>query len=270
VPTVREFARRYLEEEAKAKLKPGSHRNYASYVSKHIVPAIGTMKLDHVKTRDIADLHGKIGKRSPIVANRGVECLGSIFKYGATCGLVPKGNNPAASVTPFREHARERFLSAVELARLGETLTLAETVGLPWKDSTSKHVPKRKQRTVIDARAAAGIRLLVLTGLRLREVLNLRWVDIDFQHGVALLSDSKVGRRYTVLNAPALRILNDLEQIGDFVIAGSERTRPRADLNRPWRAIRRHAGLDGVRTAPGITGWHAGTCASSGPRSSSA
>jgi hypothetical protein len=46
MPTFREFAGRYLDEEAKAKLKPRTVVNYEIYLSRHAIPAIGTMKLD--------------------------------------------------------------------------------------------------------------------------------------------------------------------------------------------------------------------------------
>ncbi len=107
--------------------------------------------------------------------------------------------------------------------------------------------PETNQKTVIDRHACDAIRLLILTGLRLREVLNMKWADIDFERGVALLPDTKTGRRYAVLSAPALTLLQEIENLGDYVIRGDARDKPRHDLNRPWRAIRAHAGLDDVR-----------------------
>jgi hypothetical protein len=45
---------------------------------------------------------------------------------------VPRSTNPTEDVVSFREKARTRYLSDDEIARLGETLALAETVGLPY------------------------------------------------------------------------------------------------------------------------------------------
>lgn len=247
IPTMEKFAQRYLEEEAETKLKAGTQRNYKSYISKYISPALGTAKLDKIQPDELARLHRRIGKERPTVANRVIECVGSIFKYAAICGLVPKGHNPAAGITAFKEAARERFLSAAEITKLGDTLARAEGEGLPWKASNSKHVPKVKQATIIDRHAAAGIRLLILTGWRLREVLHLKWSEVDFERGVALLADTKTGRRYAVLTAPALVILKELDRLGEYVIAGADKDKPRSDLNRPWRAVRSYAGLDEVR-----------------------
>lgn len=250
MPTFREFATRYLDEEASAKLKPRTTVNYRIYLSKHTYPAIGTIKLDKIDTAHLARLHRRIGQTHPMTANRVVECISSVYRYAATCGLVTRGFNPASLVQAFREQRRERFLSADELARLGDGIREAESVGIPWiiheAKPNKKHIPKNR-RTIIDPHAAAALRLLILTGARLREILHLRWEHVDFERGILLLPDSKTGRKAIVLNAPALSILASLSNRDDFVIAGYSKGKPRADLNRPWRAVSRYAKLEGVR-----------------------
>jgi len=66
-----------------------------------------------------------------------------------------------------------------------------------------------------------------------------------------LLPDSKTGKKAIVLNAPALDILGNLPRVGAYVIAGQaagmDTDKPRSDLNRPWRAIVKRAGLQGLR-----------------------
>ena len=137
------------------------------------------------------------------------------------------------------------------MLELGAALHEAETIGVEWEvdeaKPTAKHVPKRARRTILGPHPVAAIRLLLLTGCRLREVLHLRWEHIDWERGLALLPDSKVGRRYVVLNAPALAVLNGLPRLTEFVIPGDHSDKPRSDLNRPWRLISRRAGLIGVR-----------------------
>jgi integrase len=63
-----------------------------------------------------------------------------------------------------------------------------------------------------------------------------------------MLPDSKTGARPVWLNAAALAVLETLSTIrrGDYVIAGEQPDQPRADLNKPWRQIVKHARLDGV------------------------
>ena len=89
--------------------------------------------------------------------------------------------------------------------------------------------------------------MLLFTGCRLREILHLRWVDIDFDRGLVLLPSSKTGKRVVVLNGPALHVLDQLPRLGPYVIAGNDPKRPRSDLNKPWAALTRRAGLSGLR-----------------------
>jgi integrase len=152
----------------------------------------------------------------------------------------------------FREQRRERFLTTEELSRLGEAIRDAETTGVAWEfdqtKPTAKHLPNdENRRTLIGPHTAAALRLLILTGARLREILNLRREWVDLERGLLLLPDSKTGRKSIVLNAPAMAVLAILPRIGAYVIAGDNPQKPRADLNRPWPAVTKHAGLEGVR-----------------------
>lgn len=250
--TFREFAERYLREEAEAKLKLGTVVNYRICIRKHAVPEIGSIKLNRISTADISRIHSKVGQTRPMTANRVVECISSIFRYAATCNLVPFGHNPTKGIRAFRESRRERFLNSDELARLGSAIREAETVGIPYDvdetKPTSKHAPKPENRRIkINAYTAAAFRLLILTGARLREILHLKWEYVDFQRGLLLLPDSKTGRKAIVLNAPALAVLRSLEPKGQYVIFSEQEDKPRADLNKPWRTISARAGLQGVR-----------------------
>jgi integrase len=250
-PTFIECAERYLAEEAASKLKSRTVVNYRIYLHKHAAPVIGSIKLDMVMPSDVAKLHRRIGQTKPMTANRVVECVGSVYRYAATCGLVKRGHNPAAHIEAFREQRRERFLTSEELAHLGDAIREAETTGIPWevdgKKPTAKHIPKKNRVTKIGPHAAAALRLLIFTGARLREILGLKWNYVDFERGLLLLPDSKTGRKTIVLNAPALAVLSELPRIGAYVIAGDDPDSPRHDLNRPWRLVSKRAGLDRVR-----------------------
>jgi integrase len=250
MPTFRDFAARYLAEEAKAKLKPRTIVNYEIYLRKHAVPLIGNLKLDKVAPSDVAKMHRRIGQTKPMTANRVVECVSSIYRYAAICGLVLREHNPTSHIEAFREERRERFLNTEELARLGDAIREAETTGLLWEvdDSkpTAKHIPKNR-RTIIGPHAAAALRLLILTGARLREILGLRWEYVDVERGLLFLPDSKTGRKTIVLNAPALAVLSALPRVGSYVIMGDDPEKPRHDLNRPWKLVSRHAALGDVR-----------------------
>ncbi len=137
---------------------------------------------------------------------------------------------------------------------LGTAIREAETIGIEWNidpDKEFKHVPKENRRTVIGEHAAAAIRLLLFTGCRLREILHLKWQDVDLERGLLFLPTSKTGKKAVVLNAPALSVLTSIRRIGKYVIASNTAEtpdeRPRSDLKRPWAVVSRRAGLEGVR-----------------------
>ena len=224
--------------------------NYRIYLRKHTVAYIGSRKLDMVTASEVAKMHRKIGQTRPMTANRVIEFVGSVFRFAATCGLVKRGHNPGADIKAFREQRRERFLTSEEFARLGDAIREAETTGIPWivddAKPTAKHIPKERV-TNIDQYSAAALRLLVFTGARLQEILQLKWEFVDFERGLLLLPDSKTGRKTIVLNAPALAILSGLPRVGAYVVISTDPEKPRHDLNRPWKSIRQRAGLEGVR-----------------------
>jgi integrase len=77
--------------------------------------------------------------------------------------------------------------------------------------------------------------------------LHLKWENVDLERGLLFLPESKTGRKTIILNAPALAVLSGLERLGSYVIPGDNPEKPRADLKRPWQAVSKRAGLDGVR-----------------------
>lgn len=261
IPTLAAFAEGHLDAMAeiaerhpeKATLRAGTIRSYRSLMKQHIGPAIGNRRLDALAKDEVKRLHTRIGKEKPATANRCLELIGSLFRAAAEAGHVAEGTNPAAGIKAFNETKRERYLTAEELARLGEAIRIAETDGIPYsppepkQGKKAKHIPKAMPPYVIDPHSAAALRLLIFSGARLREILHAKWSDIDFRRGL-LTVFSKTGRRHIVLPAPALEIINGLPRTnGAYVIASSDAEKPKADLNRPWKAVRKLARLQGVR-----------------------
>jgi integrase len=267
--TVEKLLRTYLDHEIKPKRKPRTLELYEGYLKNHIAPrsedgeraahgALGSKKAISVTRADVARLHRQIGERQPATANRVIKLLSAAFAWAAKHELTKADHpNPARSVALFPETPRERFLSTEEFARLGETLRLAETTGLPWEPDPAKkvkHAPKPDNRVVkLDRWTVAAVRLLVFTGCRLREILNLRWTEVDLERGLLLLRDSKTGAKAVVLSSPALEILKQLAALrkrlglGEYVVASTDMSKARADLQRPWAQITKHARLDGLR-----------------------
>lgn len=251
--------------------KPRTVELYTGYWNNHVLPALGSSIARTIDKNDVLALHRKLGVDHRVTANRIVTLLAHFFEWAADAGYVPVGHNPAKTVGKFRESGRERYLTPEEFGRLGTAIRLAETEGVEWvaTDRTkpnAKHVTARPEvrRTVIDKRAAAAIRLLLLTGARLREILNLKWEFVHLDKGLLLLPDSKTGKKAVVLGIPALTILQDLHRasvqeakaasgrstkpLSEWVFySGEDLDRPKADLKRPWRLVTRAAALPGLR-----------------------
>jgi integrase len=253
-PTLKELAELFLSEHVEAKRKPATASHYRDILQRIVLPELGGRQGEKVTTADLARLHVRMRKR-PYLANRMLAVIGSLYTFAGKRKLVSAGFNPAYGIDKYPEKGRERFLSASELARLGDAIREGETVGILWQvdttKATAKYAPKENGRTVIGMHAAAAIRLLIFTGARLREILHLRWENVDLERGLLLLPDSKTGKKAIVLNAPAMTVLARLPRIGGYVIAGqyagTDKEKSRADLNRPWRSIAKRAGLPGLR-----------------------
>jgi integrase len=186
--TLEERADLFLSEHVEAKRKPATASHYRDILERIVLPELGTRQGEKVTTADLARLHVRM-KNRPYQANRMLAVVSALFTFASKRKLVPAGFNPARGIDKYPEKGRERFLTEVELGRLGDAIREAETAGLQWKvdenKPTAKHAPKEaKRRTVIDPFAAAALRLLVLTGARLREILHLRWEHVDLERGV--------------------------------------------------------------------------------------
>ncbi|NTZ43619.1 tyrosine-type recombinase/integrase [Altererythrobacter sp. SALINAS58] len=250
--------------------KPSTNATDKGRIERHIKKLLGSKRIGEVTRadvekflRDVADgktatdeKTGKFGraivKGGKGTATRTVRLLGGIFSYAVARGYIEK--NPRIGVKVYADGKGERYLSAMELEQLGEVLREAETTGLPWQlndSANSKHRPKQAehQREIISEHAIAAIRLLLLTGCRAGEILNLKWSQVDFERGFLNLADSKTGAKTVLLGAPALQILAELPRIAGnpYVIVGERKGRPRSDLKRPWKRITSRAGLHDLR-----------------------
>ena len=115
-----------------------------------------------------------------------------MFSMAEIWELRPDGSNPCRHIRRYREESRERFLSVEEFRRLGKVL---DDVLVDGSESHS---------------AVTAIRLLMLTGCRLSEILTLRWAYVDLAAGELNLLDTKTGGRAVPLAPAAVRLLADL------------------------------------------------------------
>ena len=230
-PTMAELAERYQREHVAMRCRPATAAHYGIMLAKHIVPALGKLKVAEVERKHILAFHYEL-REKPTVANRALDMLIKMFNLAEVWELRPPGKNPCRFVRRYKVQAQhERFLTAEELGRLGRALDAA-----PAERLASRH-------------GAAAIRLLVLTGCRRNEILGLRWEDVGFEAGELRLRDTKTGARVVPLTPAAAEVLEDLPRVpsNPWVFPGKKRGTHQRNINDSWDRIRKRAGLDGVR-----------------------
>ena len=243
----------FLSLHVATKRKARTVAEYRRILCSNVTPAIGQKRIIELRRADVAKLHAKLVD-TPYEANRALALVSAVWNWAARRDEVTASANPCVGIERYPEHGRERFLTSEELGRLGAALVEGETIGLPYLVDTekpsAKHAPKESnRRTLTDPYAVAAIRLLILTGARVREILDAKWEHVDIERGVIFLVDSKTGRKPVYLSAAALEVLAGLPRIegNPYIIPGSKVGQPKVDLKKPWAAVCKAAGLEGVR-----------------------
>lgn len=228
-PTLEQAALEYLEVQV-SKKKPATQVQYDDFLRRLVFPELGKDKVADIKFSDVSRLHHSL-RKTPATANRVIAVLSGFFNWCERQGYRPKQSNPAQGIEKNKEESKERFLSPRELARVGIALARAE----------------RKQTETPFALAA--IRLLMFTGCRRDEILQLQWKDVDLDKAMILLPDSKTGSRAVYLSAPALEILSRLPRVSrnPYVIVGEKDGHHLVNLRKVWLRICKVARLKGVR-----------------------
>ena len=246
-PRMNDLFERYLTDHARPHKKASSVKDDERQIRENLGPALGKMKVAEVKRVDIIDYH-KSRAATPYAANRALALLSKAFNLAELWGWREDGSNPCRLVRKYAEVKRKRFLSPAEMAALGAAFAQAEQDGfiaLPPREGVRA---ARKVVSVLPA-AIAVIRLLILTGARKSEILNLQWDWVDMEGGRLSLPDSKTGEKTIPLGAAALAVLQAIPRVegNPHVIVGGKEGAALVNPDAPWRAIREAAGLDDVR-----------------------
>ena len=268
-PTFADFATRYIAEYATAHKKPRTLAEDKRLLKLHIRPSFDKTRLRDIDKAAVQRFHAGM-RKAPVAGNRALALLSSILGWAEAVGERPDNSNPCRHVKRYPEKARERLLTAPEMARLGDALDRA---GAAWDESIVEAWRKRcaedaealdiepgrrtawlesrvpKRWTAEDWRAIAAFRLLIFTGARLSEILTLHWAWVDAAQGVARLPDSKTGAKNLYLPPGALAVLSDLPRMeyNDHVLPGDRPGASFVGIQKPWQRVRGLAGLPDLR-----------------------
>ncbi len=248
---------RYLKEHAKAHNAPKTYDDVSAIVAQHLKPRIGAIPAKSFSRADAAKLHHAM-RDTPRRANHALTILSTALNLAEGWGIRAENSNPCRLVKRYPEKHRTRFLNADEVRRLGEAITEAETIGLPWNvrenEPKAKHLAKpENRRTLMSWQAIAGVRLLLLTGARLSEITELEWSHVDFAAGTIALPAVKGGKREPhPAGAAALAVLQALPRADGarFVLpreSDPDKPLAREVMDASWRRLRARAELEDVR-----------------------
>lgn len=195
----------------------------------HILPKLGGLALDEIKTDAISDLingmHAE-GYASGTI-NRIIVILRYIYNLARKWKVPGGAENPAAGLSAGPDVQRNRFLSELEAEALVRSINIDE-----------------------NQTAARAIMLLLLTGGRRNEITFAKWDYVDWKNKTLLVPKSKSGRpRVIALNQSAIALLTATPRIegNPFIFPSPISGRPSASLHFPWDRIRKRAGLTDVR-----------------------
>ena len=235
-PTVNEGLERFFTEYAPARVEAGrlalgTVQNYRQQAARYLRPALGERRIVDVTRGDIERMVERLGAVAPVQRNRVLAFTSRVFRLFEDWGLRAQHTNPVRGIERSREEARDRVLAPSELAALGEALGRAES------DKPA---------------AVAAIRFAALTGLRIGEVLAMRWEHVDAERSAVVLPQTKTGRRVHGLPTAALELLAGLPRINGYVFTsghGAERDAPVSyrSVRAAFSAIAGDAGLVDVR-----------------------
>jgi integrase len=228
--------------------KPSTLKADCGRIEHHLRPLLGKLRADRVARADVERMRnavtagktaqkiedgekrpsGSMAKGGKGVAAQCVTLVGAIFAFAIERGLC--ADNPARGVKKAPVRKVERFLSEAEIARLAAALDgEAERTANPYP--------------------SAAIKLLLLTGCRRGEIVNLHWEHVDFERECLRLPDSKTGAKVVYLNAPARALLHELPRMASNprVIPGIRAESASAAIDNVWPSVRKAAGLADVR-----------------------
>jgi integrase len=227
-PTMRQLAADYLEQHAVPKKRARSVKNDRSMIDRIILPRLGSKKVAAVQSRDIQSLHVSM-KKTPYQANRLLALLSKMLSLAVKWGW--RSDNPVKGIERFQEERRERWLSDHELSQL-----LSVLIAHP------------------NQRAANAVRLQLLTGARLGEVLKARWSDFDLERGVWTKPSHHTKQKRTEhipLSGPTLTLLTDMRGNADpneaNLLPGNSSGRPLQDIKKFWKVVTEQAGIADYR-----------------------
>ena len=170
----------------------GTLDGYRHGAERYVLAKIGKRRVADVTRGDVESLVAPLPR---VTRNRTLALVSRLFTLAERWEWRPQHANPARGIERAREEPRDRVLAPTELAALAGAL-----VDLEAESPAS----------------VAAIRVAAITGLRIGEVLAMRWEHVDFETGRLTMPATKTGRRVHDLPTPALEVLAAHPRFNDW------------------------------------------------------
>ena len=219
------FAEEFLDRQAH-RWKPRTRDTNTRIVRKYILPTFGDKTVDAITGEQVKEWFASMSER-PGIANRSMPVLSVMMRMAERWGYRTHNTNPCKNTRRYRMKPKERFLSTEEMAHLNAVLIRDEF----WCPNV-----------------VAIVRLLMLTGCRVGEILSLEWEWIKGKR--IFLPDSKSGPRTVWLSSAAQAVIDAIPRYSDdcpYLFPSRPPTRPIDNIKFHWNRIRNEAGLPGLR-----------------------
>ena len=193
-PTVANLIEQFLTVEGPARIERGrmverTLKEYSKQAKAYVLPLIGKRRVADVSRGDVEAV---VATLAPVTGNRVLALVSRLFTLAEAWGWRSPNTNPARRIEKAREEPRDRVLAPSELASLARAL-----------DTLKTDFPA----------PVAAILTAAVTGLRIGEVLSIRWEDVEFETGRLTMPATKTGRRVHDLPTAALEILSELPRL---------------------------------------------------------
>lgn len=190
--------------------------------------------MDDITTKHIAEYRAmrlsekakdKLTNVSPSTVNREIELLRSMFNRAVEWGDALKNPVKNDLITSEKDFQRTRYLTNDEAKKIYDLL---------------------------DGHLKPVVVVTINAGLRLRETLNLRWRDCDFEHRLINIIKSKTGKRLLPMNDIVYNTLLSWPKYekSEYIFChkeGKKEGQPFNDVRTAWRNVLKKAEIEDFR-----------------------
>lgn len=235
---VKDVFTEYLEKYSKIHKKKRTYESDCGIYRRNILPNLGDMFITSLNIRVLNDYYGNIVKKTSFnTANHDMALISSFWNWAEQYEYLPLNSNPCKRVKKGKDEKIEYVLLDMEGYK-----NLFASLEKGIADCSPFH-----------PRMYRAIKILALTGCRCGEIIDLRTSELDLEHNLIALQDSKTGARHVPIGDVVVKELKlILEEKGrksdcQYVFPATRGEGRLTDLRKAFRWALTDAGLPMMR-----------------------